>query len=384
MTEVTKKLRGNYSAKIIAVILAVATVGWIGSGVVSSNEPVVRAEEPAEKKPVVLPLVRVMQSAAQAHDRQVILFGRTEAINHADIAAEISGRIVKRSVNKGDLVKRGDVLFQISIEDRMSLLAEAKAMLEFKEISFNAAQRLSKKQFQSKVKLAEEKASLETARAELKTIQLDISKTSVRAPIDGVINALPLNVGDYVKPGDLVASVVDLDPIRIVGRVSERDVSRIINGSEARAILPDGNELRGMVKFVSRVGASATRTFDVDVWVENSAGIIPEGLTAQLYLKAESERAHLVSPAVLTLDAAGAVGVKAVNDEGVVVFHRIQIVADTPEGIWLGGLPEVVTLITVGQEFVLPDQKVRTATEAQIKSGENARSGKQMKQADPS
>jgi len=384
MTEKTKKTKGNHVSKIIAVLLAVGVVGWIGSGVVSSNEPVVRADEPAVDEPVALPLVRVMQSVAQAHERQVILFGRTEAINQADIAAEISGRIIKKSVNKGDLVKRGDVLFQISMEDRMSLLAEAKAMLEFKEIAFNAAQRLSKKQFQSQVKLAEEKASLETARAELKAIQLDISKTAVRAPIDGLINDLPLSVGDYVKSGDIVAAVVNLDPVRIVAQVSERDVSRIVKDSPALAQLPDGTELRGVVKFISRMGASATRTFDVDVWVENSAGKIPEGLTAQLQLQAESERAHLVSPAVLTLDKDGAVGVKAVNDEGVVVFHRIEIVADTPEGIWLGGLPEVVTLITVGQEFVLPDQKVRTATEAQIKSGNTSGLTDPLKQADPS
>ncbi len=368
MTEKKRKSHRNYSSKIIATLLAVATVAWIGSGVVSSNEPAVRAGEPLAEKQTPLPLVRIKQSVARVHERQVILFGRTEAINQANIAAEISGRIVKKAANKGDLVKKGQVLFQIFMDDRQSQLAEAKAKMKYQEISYNAAKRLSKKQFQSQVRLAEEKANLESARARLKSIQMEISKTVIRAPIDGVINTLPLSVGDYVKSGDIVAAIVDLDPIRIVGQVSERDVSRIRQGTDAVAVLPNGREVRGQVKFISRIGASSTRTFDVDVWVENASGSVPEGLTAELRLQAESERAHLVSPAVLTLDAEGAVGVKAVNDEGIVVFHRVKIVADTPAGIWLGGLPELVTLITVGQEFVLPEQKVRTATEAQIKN----------------
>ncbi len=384
MTETAKKSRGSYSSKVFAVLLAAGTVAWIGSGVVNGNEPVERAEEPKVQEPELMPLVRVMQSVAQNHDRRVILFGRTEAINHADIAAEISGRIIKKSVNKGDSVKKGDVLFQIAVEDRFSQLEEAKARLEYQEIAYNAAKRLSKKHFQSQLKLAEEKAELETARAQLKAIQIEVSKTTVRAPIDGVINALPLSVGDYVKSGDMVATLIDLDPIRIVGEVSERDVSRIVDNSPATAVLPDGRQLAGYIKFISRMGAVATRTFDVDVWVENPLGLIPEGLTAQLQLQAETERAHLVSPAVLTLNGDGVVGVKAVNDQGVVVFHSISIVADTPEGVWLGGLPEVVTLITVGQEFVSPDQKVRTATEAQIKNGAILPSKEENKQAEPS
>ena len=369
MTEQIKKARAIKPSHVVAVLLALGATAWIGSGVVSGNEPKQDVELEVREEAPVLPLVRVMPSAAQTHEREVILFGRTEAINRADIAAEISGRIVKKSKNKGDKVKKGDVLFQISMEDRMSQLAEARAKLEYHEISFNAATRLSKKQFQSQVKLAEEKAEMETAKAALKAIELDVSKTSIRAPIDGIINALSLSVGDYVKSGEIVAAVVDLDPLRIVAQVSERDVSRIRQNSIAAAVLPDGHRLQGEVKFISQIGASSTRTFDVDVWIDNSEAQIPEGLTAELLLLTESERAHLVSPAVLTLDNEGAVGVKSVNDEQVVVFHRVKIVADTPEGIWLGGLPELVTLISVGQEFVIPGQKVRTSTEAEIKSG---------------
>ena len=79
-----------------------------------------------------------------------------------------------------------------------------------------------------------------------------------------------------------------------------------------------------------------------------------------------SEPAHLVSPALLTLDDRGVMGVKSVSDAGRVVFHPVRILADTPEGVWLGDLPTKLTLITVGQEFVRAGQMVRTKDETAV------------------
>ena len=371
MTDPIKPKRNIKSSHIMAATLALGTVAWIGSGVVGSNEPRANADANALIDEALLPFVRVAHSVAQSVDREIVLFGHTQAIKRADIAAEISGRINKKLINKGDVVKKGQVLYTGGLNYHYNT---PKAKLEHKKISFNAAQRLSKKQFQSKVKLAEEKANLEAAKATLKAIQTDISKTSIRAPIDGLVNELPLSVGDYVKSGDVVSVIVDLNPIKIVGQVSERDVSRVRLGANAMAQLADGQKVQGAVKYISRIGSSTTRTFTIDVWVDNASSAIPEGLTAELHLPAENERAHFVSPAVLTLDSEGAIGVKAVNNEGIVTFHRVQIISDTTEGIWLGGLPERITLITVGQEFVLEGHKVRTATDAEINSGAVAKS----------
>jgi len=114
------------------------------------------------------------------------------------------------------------------------------------------------------------------------------------------------------------------------------------------------------VRYISKVGRSKTRTFRVEVWIDNADGTVLEGLTAELKIPTGSEPAHLVSPAVLTLNDKGVMGIKAVSDAGRVVFHPVRILADTPEGIWLSGLPKKLNLITVGQEFVRAGQKVRT------------------------
>ena len=84
-----------------------------------------------------------------------------------------------------------------------------------------------------------------------------------------------------------------------------------------------------------------------------------QGLSSELRLPVADLPAHRVSPAILTLADNGDVGVKTLNADNVVEFHPVTIVADGPDGLWLVGLPEKVTFITVGQEFVQPGQKVQ-------------------------
>jgi membrane fusion protein, multidrug efflux system len=362
MTEIKKRGRIK-SSHVIAVLLAVGAFLWVASGMVAKEMPTETEVEDLPEQKVILPLVRVRQSTALPRVREVTLFGRTEAINQADIAAETSGRIIRKSVEKGQFVKKGDVILNIDIDDRRAKLEEAEAEVDYQEIAYNASKKLSTKQFQSRVKLAESLANLEKAKASLLMIKIEINRTVIRAPISGYINELELSVGDYLKSGDVVASIVDLNPLRIVGQVSERDVSKIQQDEVAHARLPDGQEVAGTVRYVSRTGSETTRTFRVDIWIDNPDGAISEGLTAEIRLPTEQQIAHLVSPAVLTLNEDGIVGVKSVDDDGVVQFHAVTIVSDTTEGVWLGGLPVELTLITVGQEFVRPGQPVRTSDE---------------------
>jgi multidrug efflux system membrane fusion protein len=378
------KIRPIKSSYVAASVMAFSTVVWIGSGIVDGGEKGRKIDQSTMKTEQLLPFVRVMESVAQTQEQNIVLFGYTKAIKQADIAAEIPGRIIKIMANKGDVVKKGQALYGLSMEDRLSQLNEAKANLEHQKISYNAAQRLSKKQFQSKVTFAKVKAELETAKAALSAIELSISKTTIRAPISGSVNKLPLSVGDYVRSGEIVSVVVDLDPIKIVGEVSERDVPRIQVGQEVVAQLVGGQKVKGLIKYISRVGSYATRTFTVDVWINNPSGTIQEGLTAKLHLPVESGLAHFVSPAILTLDSEGAIGVKAVNRQSIVTFHRVRIIADTTEGVWLAGLPERLTLITVGQEYVLTGKKVRTIFDVEINSGARAIDLKKRSHGNPS
>ena len=78
-----------------------------------------------------------------------------------------------------------------------------------------------------------------------------------------------------------------------------------------------------------------------------------------MWLTTGRVRAHRVSPAVLTLSEDGVLGIKIVGPADRIVFHPVDIVADTPDGVWLAGLPERVDVVTVGHEFDRAGQIVR-------------------------
>ena len=111
-------------------------------------------------------------------------------------------------------------------------------------------------------------------------------------------------------------------------------------------------------------GYPSTRTFRVELEVPNPDGRFAAGTSAELVIEDEPVPAHRVSSALLALDDAGTIGVKAVDDEGVVTFHPARVVRAEADAVWLTGLPERLRLITVGQGFVRPGDRVEVVPEA--------------------
>lgn len=346
---------------IAAGALAAVSIAWIVSGQFNERDASAGADlksAPAADGEKALPRVRVHTYTATERTNELVLFGRTEAVRTVHLKAETAGRVVDIAVKKGNRVAGGEVVVRLAMDDREARLAEAEAVLDEKTIAYQAARQLSKMNYRSKVKLAESKAALETARAALEKIKLDMERTEIKAPFEGVVNDLPVEVGDYIAPGDVVAKIVDLDPILVVGEVAERDAAKLTVGASARVRLGTGKKVTGKLRYVSKVGSLSTRTFRVEVALANPGGELSEGLTTELVLSLGSEMAQKVSPAILTLSDEGVVGVKALGQGDVVRFYPVRLVADEADGVWLSGLPETVTLITVGQEFVTPGRKV--------------------------
>src|SRR5690606_32345323 len=109
----------------------------------------------------------------------------------------------------------------------------------------------------------------------------------------------------------------------------------------------------------------STRTFRVELAVPNPDNKLPAGMTAEIRLPAGESEAHFLSPALLSLDEQGNIGVKTVDEHDVVRFHEVEIIRSASDGVWVTGLPDEVTVITVGQGFVAVGEKVEPVLAAQ-------------------
>lgn len=90
------------------------------------------------------------------------------------------------------------------------------------------------------------------------------------------------------------------------------------------------------------------------------------GITAEIIVPGQEVLAHRIPSSIIALNDKGTVGVRTVTDEGRVAFQPVQLIDDTPEGLWVAGLPDKVTIITVGQDYVIEGQQVEAIPANQV------------------
>jgi len=323
--------------------------------------------------------VRVRTQSSEQVQRTIVVNGKTAPARVVELSAETDGRVEFLGVERGANVNSGDVIVRLDQRDRQARLAQAQATVKQREVEYEGRLKLKSSSYVSEAQLQEAVAMLEAAKAEQIRAELDLEYMNIRAPFGGALQSRVVEVGDFVKAGDPVAAFVDNRKIIVSANVSEFDAHYINVGDTAEARLATGETVQGRIRYVAPVADEATRTFGVELEADNSDGALRIGGTAELRIPAEQVLAHRISPSLLTLDDAGNVGVKIVNDDGLVEFVKADVALSTSDGIWLTGLPQDATIITVGQGYVangtlvdaVPENDAKTAVA--IKSGGEAK-----------
>ena len=249
-----------------------------------------------------------------------MLRGKTENKRTVSVRAETAGRIVERPVERGERVEAGEVLCQISLEDRYARLTESRESLNQAQIEYQGSLKLQERGFQSETAIAQAKARLATAKAQVERADIDIQRTYVRAPFAGVVEELHQEVGDYVTPGAACVTVVDLNPMLLVGRVAEKDVQLLELDQLVTGVLSDGTRVNGPVSFIGQQSDPATRTYAVEIQVPNSDYALRSGLTTEIRIPVAEVMAQKISAALFALSDQGSIGVRTVDESGRVRF----------------------------------------------------------------
>jgi len=344
--------------------------------------------------------VVAFSSKASTIDSAVVLRGETQAARTVTARAETNGLIVNTPLRKGTFVGEADVLCQLDpgtraanlsdakarlesararVPETQARLEEAKAKLDEAKINFNAANKLSEGGFASESRVANAQATVRTAEAAVASAKAgfdttrsgiqsaeaavasaekEIERLTIRAPFAGLLETDTAELGSLLQPGAACATIIQLDPIKLVAFVPETEWSRVHLGAPAMARLISGREVMGAVTYLSRSADPLTRTFRVEVEVANSDLSIADGQTAEILIGADGALAHLLPQSALTLNDEGALGVRAVGAGNIVEFHPVTLIRDTVDGVWLADLPETLDVITIGQEFVRAGVKV--------------------------
>ena len=362
--------------QLLAAVILVAVVAWMGLPIVSPDnaETVIGDRETIPTTVVALPeggadsesldvvTVRAERINSQLYIERIRVRGRTQAYRHVEVRAEEAGRIIGNPVSRGARINEGDVLCEIAVDNREVNLQEAVSRQEQAKFEYEGALDLQEQGLQSDVVVAQLKAALESSKAAVARAELALEKTKIVAPFDGIVETRTVEVGDLLNIGAVCASVLDDSPMLLVGLVPEQDVGALATGARVTGHLLSGEEVEGTVSYLARAANSISRSYRIEIEVDPRYENLREGVTVEILVNANEVIAHRIPSSSLTLDDTGTVGVKVIDRNNTVQFYNIEIIGDETNqldpGIWVTGLRDTITLVTLGQEIVFPGQIV--------------------------
>ena len=342
---------------MLAVGLSVVIIIWMLTG--SGQQEAVSETQKVETDESLMSVV-VSESSAQPVAKKITVQGEIEPNRIISLKTEVEGKIIALPVTLGSRVEAGTILAKVSLQTLLSDRAQAVANLKYQEQELAATKNLFAKKLESESSLSLAQANVETAKATLEKVNYDIASTSIKAPFSGVFDRRFVEIGDYVERGHEILSLVDDLKLKMTAMVPQQQVESLSLGQQVTATLSNGENLTGALSFISTTADAKTRSYRVEILIDNSAHRHIVGMTASLSIPVKEISGHSVSASILSLDNQGRLQVKGVDDENKVVVYLVEIIRTDANKIWVSGLPEIVNLITLGQDFVVTGQVVNT------------------------
>ena len=354
------RLRFSY---ILAGTIVLCAGLWMASGeIIVSGAGEAEGALPIAGRDSQAPLfrVRVMEARNDLFAPTLTVSGRTEAEAKVTVQAETAARIVERPVSEGDTVRAGAPLCILDPGVREVRIKEAEARFDQAKFDYDAALKLRTSGFAAEARVSALQAALDSAEAGLRAARLELERTVLRAPVDGIVQSPLAETGALLPVGGTCAVIVAVDPMRAVGQVSEREIGQVALGDRVGIALVDGRKREGVIDFIASSADLATRTFRIEAVFDNKGGAVLDGMTASMTIRFDGARQEtaLVPASALVLNDDGAIGVRLVGAGNLVAFRPVGILDSAPEGFHVSGLEDGMQIITVGQEYVLAGQKV--------------------------
>lgn len=349
--------RGHYIALGSISLISL----WMFTGLFTSNS-LNATEAPVQIQTTDIFSVQVEQYDSKTIIPELVIHGQTAPNRSVQIKSEIAGKVLKINAREGDFVKKDQIIIEIDPRDKNEKLDQAKALLKQRKVEYQANQSLSGQGLQNKTKLAESEALLASANAQVTAISIDLNASKIKAPFSGILENSQVEVGSYLRVADHVITLLDFNPFIVRGYAAEKDLALIKTGSNAKAKVINGPPLDGTIRYVSSSANDASRTFAVELEIENPSERQANGVTALISIPLQPTNGIFISPALLSLNDEGLLGAKFVTEDKHVMFRPVQLIKAEATGVWISGLPNPVDLIVVGQSFVSSGEKVNPVT----------------------
>lgn len=303
------------SRRLLGVVIAVVAVGLLASATYfrirdreteeggGGARPVAAGEAEGSRQPGVAIPVEGAEVVRGTMTLSVTASGQAAAARQTKLLALVEGRVAQLPVRENSAVRAGDLVLALDTDDYRLALEQARARLAQREAQYRELtlydDRIEDPELRAeRDRQARIRAGVDDARLEVERAELNLRRARVTAPFDGRVADLRVVPGQYVRPGDEIATIVDVEPIHVEVRVLEGDVGQLRPGGNARvrfAAYPD-EVFSGTIATINPVVDEQTRTAKVVVRLPNRGGRILPGMYAQVSLDARSYPDRIMVP----------------------------------------------------------------------------------------
>jgi membrane fusion protein, multidrug efflux system len=247
--------------------------------------------------------------------------GTVEAERDVVVSAEEGGVVAQLLARQGDRVRAGQPLARLDAGVLRAQLEQAESQAELAEETWARQRRLWEDEgVGTEMAYLQAKYNARTARAQASVLAERVQRTTIRAPIAGVLEERRVEVGTMVSPGSPVARILNVDTVRLVAGVPERYAGDIRPGAEVAVTLERlaGQPFAGEIDHVGAAVNPSNRTFTIEVEVPNPGHRLKPGMVANVQISRERVEEALVVPrhAVLRREAGYSVYVAAPHGDG--------------------------------------------------------------------
>jgi len=314
----------------------------------AENTRLENARQAANKVETASIKVITLTLEPQRLEDRINLPGYVEPYEELWVKAEVSGAVVDVMADEGDNVKKDQELCKIDDRDYRSRLDRIEASFDLTKLEYERIVELDKKKITAANRLDEIKAQFKDVTAQKEEAQLALERTSIKAPIEGLVNEIKAKKGIFLRVGDDVAQILQTSKVKVLVGIPESDVASFFQLKESTVVIEAlGNlTVRGKKIFLSRQPRNSARLFDLELMITNPDGRILPGMFAKVALVKNVYEKALVIPlyAVITQ---GDEHFVFIEEKGLAKRRRVQI------GILVGWQVQVLSGLNPGEHVVV-------------------------------
>ena len=339
----------------LPLIVSLVVLVWMLSGIFFSGKSADLSNKNLLKQKMT---VEVSDIKSEEAKDTIIIQGEVEPFRKIEIKSHTAAHVLEIIENEGAYISDGDLIFRLANVDRSAQFFIAKAKISKNLDKITQLKNLAPSDQSKPIRLIEAQKELSILRSNIKKISIERGNILIKAPFSGILEEQIVEVGSYVEKGEPLATLLDESSLKATGYVSQQNIERLQLGQKVNIFLLNGKRSDATLTYIANSGDSKTHSFRIEAQLNNPHEGIKSGASAKIEIITGSVTAHFVSPATLSLDMEGNIGIKSVTKENIVKFHKIEILRTKKEGVWVTGLPNQIKIITQGNGFVEEGESV--------------------------